>query len=171
MKKIRIYQLDENNEKARSLMFLSYYDVKRKLKQDLYKVVYDGEVEDDLDLDGIYQRFNIGRKPEDYKGHSLSTSDIVYMDEKFWFCNDYGWVEVKWKQFIMKANGKVIAKAACIGDLAEKADEFEKTIKGSYKREFCKFEEQGEMIPGIDFTLFDEPIKFSPDDIPGAEVA
>lgn len=177
MKKIRIYQLDENNEKARSLMFLGYYEVKRELKLDLYKVVYDGEIGDSLDLDDIYQRFNIGRKPEGYKGHSLSTSDIVYIDEKFWFCDSYGWIEVKWKQFLIKANAEIVAKAACVGDLVEKADAFEKTIKGRYKREMCKFDEPDGMYLGIHFTLFDEDdkprntIKFSMKDVPQEEVA
>ena len=93
MKKFRIYQLDEDNEKAMALLFKSYEEVETEFSLDLYKVVYEGEVEEQAEPDDIYCKF---QSPEfdDYKGHSLSMSDIVYMDEKYYYCDDFGWKEL-----------------------------------------------------------------------------
>jgi hypothetical protein len=36
-----------------------------------------------------------GKKPEGYKGHSLSVSDIVKMDGKLLFCDSWGFTKVE----------------------------------------------------------------------------
>lgn len=93
MKHFKIYQLDANNNDARNMMFMDYEFVTKyfTLSIDLYKLVYEGDTEGDLD--DLYQEFNINR-PEDFKGHSLSTSDLVELDGKFFYCDSYGWEEV-----------------------------------------------------------------------------
>ena len=60
---------------------------------DLYDKVYDGEIEEDGDLDDIFAVFQ-GKKPEGYKGRSLSVSDIIRIEEKFFFCDDFAWVDI-----------------------------------------------------------------------------
>jgi len=46
-------------------------------------------------LEGIFYEFNQNR-PEDFEGHhSLSTSDIVSLDGTLYYCDDFGWREIK----------------------------------------------------------------------------
>ena len=66
-----------------------------------YSTVYEGEleVEDETDTVGILEKlfyiFNM-KHPEDFKGHSLSTSDIIILnDDSMWFCDSYGWQELE----------------------------------------------------------------------------
>ena len=44
-------------------------------------------------LETIYNIFNVSR-PEDFKGHSLSISDIIEVDGDKYFVNDYGFVKL-----------------------------------------------------------------------------
>ena len=93
MKHFKIYQLDADNKDARNMMFMDYEFVTEyfALSLDLYKLVYEGDTEGDLD--DLYQEFNVNH-PEDFKGHSLSTSDLVELDGKYFYCDSYGWEEV-----------------------------------------------------------------------------
>ena len=104
IKNFQILQVNEKAVNARYIMFSGLEMLNTlglTLSHDTYKHVYDGQVvtsnDDVMDiLDDIYCDFNI-RKPKDFKGHSLSTSDMVWMDGKYYFCDDYGWVEMKMK--------------------------------------------------------------------------
>ena len=92
MKKIRIYQLPvEHKAKFMGLEFVTENNIMPKLED--YNLVWEGEVEDGSDLDDIYRIFNVNH-PEGYTGHSLSMSDVVFMDGKYFYCDDYGWEEV-----------------------------------------------------------------------------
>ena len=93
MKTIRIYQLDDKNQYAIRFLFEPYDRVNGDLTLDLYKVVYECEVEDDTGLDNIYSMFQSPRL-EGFRGHSLSISDIVFMDDEYFYCDDYGWKDV-----------------------------------------------------------------------------
>lgn len=44
-------------------------------------------------LDSLYFIFNMAR-PDDFQGHSLSVSDIVMMNDQFYFCSRFGWKEI-----------------------------------------------------------------------------
>lgn len=103
MKKFSIYQLKDEAPNARYIKFTSYKDLKASnitLSLDIYDKIFDGETEtekgnDDYDtLETLYMRFQ-GRKPEGYKGHSLSTSDIVELDGRFYYVDFYGYKEIK----------------------------------------------------------------------------
>ena len=37
--------------------------------------------------------FNLNH-PEDYKGHSLSVSDLLEVNGKFYYCDAYSWEEI-----------------------------------------------------------------------------
>lgn len=68
------------------------------IKKEQYKTVYSGTIEeDDLNinqiLENIFIKFNISH-PEDFKGHSLSTSDIVILDNQTYLCDIIGWKKV-----------------------------------------------------------------------------
>ena len=51
-----------------------------QIKKEDYKLVYVGELSGNMSLDDIFERFNIDR-PEDFRGHSLSVSDIVVLND------------------------------------------------------------------------------------------
>lgn len=61
-----------------------------------YELKYDGEIEvEDVNktLEDLFTKFNI-KRPQDFKGHSLSVSDIVELDGKFYYCDNVGWTEI-----------------------------------------------------------------------------
>lgn len=61
-----------------------------------YKKVYEGclEVEDASQVvDKVFHILNV-EHPADYRNPSLSVSDIVEVDGKFFFCDSFGWKEV-----------------------------------------------------------------------------
>lgn len=104
IKQIQILQVNEKAENSRFIMFSGLEMLKTlglTLSHDTYKQVYEGQhvtsSEDVNDiLDELFADFNI-RKPKEFKGHSLSTSDMVKMDGKYYYCDDYGLAEMKLK--------------------------------------------------------------------------
>jgi hypothetical protein len=61
-----------------------------------YTLTYEGEIEvEDVNktLEDLFTKFNINR-PADFKGHSLSVSDIVELDGKYYYCDNVGWTEI-----------------------------------------------------------------------------
>ena len=90
--KYRIYQPKEIN-------FL-VDDSKITYFKDEYVQTYEDELNEEIakeDKDWILERlfeiFNI-RRPEDFKGHSLSCNDIVELDNKAYLCDVIGWKEI-----------------------------------------------------------------------------
>ena len=73
-----IYQVPPCPE-GRDLRYRSYEDLQAdglSVNRKNYQLVYTAPLDKDTTLDEIYRRFNI-EHPADYKGHSLSTGDIV----------------------------------------------------------------------------------------------
>ena len=88
-----IYQIKES--KLREFGFVGYdYVIKHYGKVDLdnYEKIYERESEL-ANLDAIFEKFNIDR-PSDFKGHSLSMSDIVELNGKMYYCDTFGWVQL-----------------------------------------------------------------------------
>ena len=61
----------------RNMNFIENHDL--QVRKEDYKLVYVGELQGDVSLEDIFERFNIHR-PEDFRGHSLSVSDIVVLN-------------------------------------------------------------------------------------------
>jgi len=61
-----------------------------------YEVVYEGEIDgvspNDV-LERLFVIFNINH-PEDFKGHSLSVSDVVELEGVNYYCDNVGWVDI-----------------------------------------------------------------------------
>lgn len=73
-----IYQVPPGPE-GRDFRYRSYEDLQAdglSVDRKNYQLVYTAPLDKDTTLDEIYRRFNI-EHPADYKGHSLSTGDIV----------------------------------------------------------------------------------------------
>ena len=90
----RIYQLPRKHPD----LFLSYSRAeKRGIRLRDYKEVYQDEIMDEGEqgtLETLYTKFNVAR-PEDYTGHSLSVSDIIYLEGYgAYYCDCIGWKQV-----------------------------------------------------------------------------
>jgi hypothetical protein len=108
--KYTILQLKADTEDQRNKWFIPYSELTRKFgKVDLndYFKVYEGETEflEDISsisnivkvhllLDELFEQFNM-YPPKDFKGHSLSVSDIVTVEDRVFYCDDIGWKEIK----------------------------------------------------------------------------
>lgn len=95
--KIRIYQLPAGHDR----LFCGFNEEKYP-RLDAYNVVYEtGELHITAPsimalLEDIFRIFNIS-KPENFKGHSLSVSDIVSIhdgEERIFYCDICGWKEL-----------------------------------------------------------------------------
>ena len=93
--KFTIYQPKEIN-------FFSFVvdDDKVDYNKDDYKNMYEGEVSEEIAkesdtwiLERLFSIFNISR-PDDFKGHSLSTGDIVVLDNQAWIFAMIGWNKI-----------------------------------------------------------------------------
>ena len=78
-----IYQLKDIAE-TRDLRFEPFDRLQksgRAIDRTNYDLVYTGDLEANMSLDDLYSRFNIDL-PEDYKGHSLSMSDVIVLHKE-----------------------------------------------------------------------------------------
>ena len=92
----RVYQLKKEHFHGKA--FEPYDRVKKEYgepKKDWYDCVYEFQWGDYIAPDELYYMFNEHR-PEDFKGHSLSVSDVVEMPDGFRYCDDFGWMELNW---------------------------------------------------------------------------
>ncbi|MBQ8709367.1 MAG: hypothetical protein IJ550_02130 [Bacteroidaceae bacterium] len=102
--KYTIYQVKDDAPNARYITFSGLDFVREMgiaLTADLYNKVYSGEVEAaesvEATLENLFTKFNIGRKPEGFKGHSLSVSDVIELEGKFYYVDSYGFSEIELK--------------------------------------------------------------------------
>ncbi|MDO5390323.1 MAG: YodL domain-containing protein [Eubacteriales bacterium] len=94
-----IYQIDPEGN-GREYIFLSHdfmESEEMELNREDYRLEYVAPLTEADTLDTIYEHFNIDR-PEDFKGHSLSVSDIVVMNRegevKAYFVDSFGFADV-----------------------------------------------------------------------------
>jgi hypothetical protein len=94
MMKYTIYQMDIKSE----LKFSKLPDDINiiSLEEFNYKNVYENSISvenSDIALEEIFEKFNINH-PEDFKGHSLSVSDLVVLKDRAFYCQPIGWKEI-----------------------------------------------------------------------------
>ena len=61
-----------------------------------YELKYEGDIEvEDINktLEDLFRIFNVER-PSDFRGHSLSVSDIIEINDKYYYCDSVGWTEI-----------------------------------------------------------------------------
>ena len=99
-KEFRIYQWDDT-DKEKDYTFMPYHmmqgmDVKINISR--YRLVYESKIRRSASLDDIFEIFNIDR-PSDFKGHSLSVSDVVAIKEgEIWtayFVDSFGFAKIE----------------------------------------------------------------------------
>ena len=97
--KFKIYQLKKEHDDAMflSLDMLKHFNLEFDFSK--YKEVYEGNMNAN-GLGDLFAIFNIDR-PADFKGHSLSVSDVIQIIESdkveagYYFCDSFGWKEVE----------------------------------------------------------------------------
>lgn len=93
-----IWQLKDSPEN-RPIQFADYaFASLYRLTENRYDKVYEAPAGPDTDtLDKIFTKFNIDH-PADFKGHSLSTSDVVVLNDNGkrtgWYCDSWGFKRV-----------------------------------------------------------------------------
>lgn len=96
MKQVKVLQINVNNNEQNAMRLFSSLSMLKRMKMpfdsSVYKVVYQGAM-DVEDVEDVYIKLQ-GTKPNGYKGHSLSVSDIVLIDGKYMFCDSFGFVDV-----------------------------------------------------------------------------
>lgn len=89
----KIYQLKREHS---DLLFRSYNENKFDINN--YNIVYVGDTEFSSnivnDLDNIYRMLNINR-PENFKGHSLSVSDLIEYRGALYFVERMGFKKIE----------------------------------------------------------------------------
>lgn len=97
LKNVRIWQLKPDSDFE--LRFRSYDEVAKATGEPSmtnYEVVYDGKLETN-DLEAIYAKFNLDH-PSDFKGHSLSISDVVELYDgsgsEFHYVDRFGFQQI-----------------------------------------------------------------------------
>ena len=97
--KYRVLQITADGSDAHFIRFSPTDELREsgladRLVLSMYSPVYEGETARTSDwLDTLFARFQ-GRKPEGYTGHSLSVSDIIEADGRYYYCDSFGWTEV-----------------------------------------------------------------------------
>lgn len=92
---IKIFQINTDRD-INKVKFMPYKWLK-EFDFSIYDEVWSGEEPDGCDdLEGIFEVFNLYH-PKDFKGHSLSVSDIVQIIDSdkesngYYFCDSFGW--------------------------------------------------------------------------------
>lgn len=97
--KFSIYQLKDDD----SLRYIRFEGLERlqkeggKVERDNYNLVYEAELKQGTTLDDLYYQFNM-EQPADFRGHSMSVSDIVVLhqgdEDKAFYVDRFGFTEV-----------------------------------------------------------------------------
>lgn len=122
--KFQIYQLP-GGEKYHGVRFEGLDRLKAEgvqLNKDDYELVYEGivgEFRGNATIEGIFTQFNT-KHPEDFRGHSLSVSDVIVisMDDKdtAYYCDSFGFTEMP--EFFLEKERTQEKSAPSVADLA-----------------------------------------------------
>lgn len=110
--KYAIWQLREEHLRThgfRSLSMIGACDLSH------YQRVYAGELEVHPDradwevCESLFRTFNLER-PADFRGHSMSVSDLVVLDDvRMWFCDSFGFRELRGEDAPVKGSALQLA--------------------------------------------------------------
>lgn len=101
----KIFQTKDSRVAFMPWNFLSD-NIKKNFSLVKYDKVFDGDVntkEEDIQpdcihsiLDYLFCAFNVGSYRQDagYTGHSLSVSDVVYVNGNYYYCDSIGWKQL-----------------------------------------------------------------------------
>ena len=91
------YKILQLNKDHKDQLFIGYRHNGENVRKSWYDEVYGGEIEDKENifttLERLFYIFNM-EHPSDFRGHSLSVSDVVYLDGKYYYCDSFGYKEL-----------------------------------------------------------------------------
>ncbi len=97
---VREYEIYQLNAGGRDQMFMNMKELREKRVTPniaSYDSVYKSTLEPGMTLDSLYTKFNVER-PEDFKGHSLSVSDVIVVNDEHgktaWFVDSFGFTQL-----------------------------------------------------------------------------
>ncbi len=97
---VREYEIYQLNAGGRDQMFMNMKELRvMRVTPNIasYDAVYKGTLEPGMTLDSLYTKFNVER-PEDFKGHSLSVSDVIVVNDEHgktaWFVDSFGFTQL-----------------------------------------------------------------------------
>lgn len=132
------------------------------LRED-YQLVYSGILGEEDSLDSIFEKFNLDR-PEDFKGHSLSVSDIVLLHENgtntAHFVDSFGFREVT--EFLSLSEERVYTLLS--GDKPEKYFMIQMSDEGF---DYSFYDAEYRLLDGGIITNTDRPMENAIRDILG----
>lgn len=100
--RVKVYQInkerDVHNVKFHPLKYLSQLSGSSEVDPSIYDEVFDGDLETS-NLEEIFQKFNHSQSYRHaghplFRGHSLSVSDVVTMDNRAYICQPVGFQEI-----------------------------------------------------------------------------
>ena len=156
--KINIYQINTDRD-PKQLKFLCLDTARRILHSAepdsaAYDKVYSGDVKC-RNLEDVFTLFN-SRRPEGFRGHSLSVSDVVEVEDAagitpgFYFCDSFGFKEIPFQPELAAdaVRGPTIqvvlvepGKTARIAEVGTSLDAMQQTVGGDIEA-YYPFEEQ-----------------------------
>ena len=164
-----IYQLN-NSPQARDIHFMNSDFLEMKgiaVARENYDLIYTAPLEEGTSLEDIFTRFNIDR-PEDFRGHSLSVSDVVVLHQNgentCHFVDSFGYKEVP--EFIQEiAQERQTDKASVIDETTEILEEIAKEHDGEdperenaiFLVNYNEWREVGELDLGQNYFAIDDP--------------
>ncbi|OCZ50864.1 YodL domain-containing protein [Dehalobacter sp. TeCB1] len=91
-----------------------------------YSEVYNGTTDGNGHdvLDKLYGIFNLS-PPNDFKGHSLSISDIVILNGEYWFCDSSNWMKIEGVNICTRCNKSYTQQSEIKGYCQECSEEYE----------------------------------------------
>ena len=98
--RIKIYQInfdrDKNKVKFHDLKNTERFQGKADIDPSIYDEVFNGEV-DNSNLEEIFRQFNTEGHPL-HRGHSVSVSDVIVIDDRAYFCQPVGFQEISFDE-------------------------------------------------------------------------
>lgn len=91
---MKLYQIDMQKDINR-VKFCSTYLLEQKgltVDPSIYRLVFDGDVPGSLE--DLFLTFNTKRKPKNFRGHSMSVSDVVVTEDGAFFCDSVGFRKI-----------------------------------------------------------------------------
>lgn len=97
---VREYEIYQLNVGGRDHLFMNMKELRAmRITPNIssYDSVYKGTLEPGMTLDSLFDKFNVDR-PEDFKGHSLSVSDVIVVNDEHgktaWFVDSFGFTQL-----------------------------------------------------------------------------
>lgn len=118
--KVTIYQINSDRD-INNMLFQAYDRLEKfqgssEVDSKIYDKIYEKDVSCES-LEAVYQMFNTDR-PSDFKGHSLSVSDVVKVAESekvadgFYFCDSFGFKKIDFNSDKCQVSDKINNQSA-----------------------------------------------------------